>query len=56
MSGSPEYRPGQHAPSGGNWEEVRPGGGIVHPDVHVPTGHRFPPTPKPGEGFVPEKR
>ncbi len=55
MFETPEYKPGQDSP-GGDWTEVRPGGDVVKPDVHVPPGHRFPPTPKPGEGFVPEKR
>lgn len=51
--GKQEYKPGQAAPASGQYGVVGPRGGTSHqPEVTVPQGTKFPPTPKPGEGYV----
>ncbi len=46
-------KPGQTVPDSGIWSEVGPKGGKTPHKVTVVEGEPFPPTHKPGNGFVP---
>lgn len=49
---TPTYKPGQKAPVSGQYGVVGPKGGKTGTEVTVTKGETFPPTPKPGQGFV----
>ncbi len=52
MTGSKIKRPGQPAPTSGQYGVVGPKGGKTGIEVTAVEGKTLPPTPKPGQGFV----
>jgi len=48
---TPTYKPGQKAPTSGQYGVVGPEGGKTGTEVTVAKGWTLPPTPKPGQGF-----
>jgi hypothetical protein len=49
---TPTYKPGQKAPTSGQYGVVGPKGGKTRSEVTVAKGRTLPPTPKPGQDFV----
>ena len=49
---TPTYKPGQKAPTSGQYGVVGPKGCKTGTEVIVANGGTLPPTPKPGQGFV----
>lgn len=47
------YRPGEDAPISGQYEIVGPRGGRTGEERTSTQGHTLPPTPKPGQRYVP---
>lgn len=47
------FKPGQSAPLSGQYEVVGPRGGSTGSEVTAIKGKPLPPTPKPGQAFVP---
>jgi hypothetical protein len=45
-------KPGQIAPTSGQYEVVGPKGGKTGDEITAVEGKPLPPTPKPGQGFV----
>jgi len=48
----PVPRPGEKAPTSGQYGIVGPRGGKTGTEVTVTKGETMPPTPQPGQGFV----
>jgi hypothetical protein len=48
----PTYKPGQKAPTSGQYGIVGPKGGKTGTEVTVAKGETLPPTKKPSQGFV----
>ena len=49
---TPTYKPGQNAPTSGQYGVVGSNGGKTVTEVTVAKGGTLLPTPKPGQGFV----
>jgi len=49
---APTHKPGQKAPTSGQYGIVGPKGGKTGTQVTVAKGETLPPTQKPGQGFV----
>ena len=49
---TPTYKPGQNAPTSGQYGVVGPNGGKTGTEVTVAKGGTLTPTPKLGKGFV----
>lgn len=45
-------KPGQTAPTSGQWQEVGPRGGNGGREVTVPKGSTLPPTTRPDRGYI----
>lgn len=45
------FRPGETAPTSGQYEEVGPRGGSTGHEVTMPKGHTLPPTSGAGRGY-----
>lgn len=50
--GKEPYKPGQKAPSSGQFEIVGPRGGRTGEERTASKGETLPPTPKPGQGYI----